>query len=40
MLDARGLVISSLAFYPNNLDPDAGARASANEHLRKVIVGA
>lgn len=40
MLDARGLAISSLAYYPNNLDPDGDVRAAANEHLRKVIVAA
>jgi len=39
-LDDRGLEISSLAYYPNNLDPDPTVRAEANEHLRKVIVGA
>ena len=39
-LDERGLEISSLAYYPNNLDPDQTVRAEANEHLRKVIVAA
>jgi sugar phosphate isomerase/epimerase len=39
-LDDRGLEISSLAYYPNNLDPDQGIRSEAHEHLRKVIVGA
>jgi len=39
-LDDRGLEISSLAYYPNNLDPEPTVRAEANEHLRKVIVGA
>jgi sugar phosphate isomerase/epimerase len=39
-LDDRGLEISSLAYYPNNLDPDPVVRAAAHEHLRKVIVGA
>jgi sugar phosphate isomerase/epimerase len=37
MLDRYGLVISSLAYYPNNLDPDQDARQAANGHLRKVI---
>ncbi len=37
--DAR-LEISSLAYYPNNLDPDPAVRAAAHEHLRKVIVAA
>jgi sugar phosphate isomerase/epimerase len=40
MLDERGLTVSSLAFYPNNLHPDQEQRAEANEHLRKVIVAA
>jgi len=40
MLDARGLSISSLAYYPNNLHPDLAHRAEVNEHLRKVIVAA
>ena len=39
-LDDRGLEISSLAYYPNNLDPDQAVRSEAHEHLRKVIVGA
>jgi len=37
--DAR-LEISSLAYYPNNLDPDPEVRAAAHEHLRKVIIAA
>lgn len=40
MLDAKGLVVSSLAFYPNNLHPDPEQREAANEHLKKVIVAA
>jgi sugar phosphate isomerase/epimerase len=36
-LAARGLTISALAYYPNNLDPDLEARERAHEHLRKVI---
>jgi sugar phosphate isomerase/epimerase len=39
-IDDRDLEISSLAYYPNNLDPDPAVRAAAHEHLRKVIVGA
>jgi sugar phosphate isomerase/epimerase len=33
----HGLEISSLAYYPNNLHPDAQVRRAANTHLRKVI---
>jgi sugar phosphate isomerase/epimerase len=40
VIDERNLEISSLAYYPNNLDPDAAARSAAQEHLRKVIVAA
>ena len=40
LLDDRGLEISSLAYYPNNLDPDLAVRSEAHDHLRKVIVGA
>ena len=40
MLDGRGLEISSLAYYPNNLDPDPAVRAAAHDHLRKVILAA
>ena len=36
-LDRHGLEISSLAYYPNNLHPDAAERKAANTHLRKVI---
>jgi sugar phosphate isomerase/epimerase len=39
-LAARGLAISALAYYPNNLDPDLEARERAHEHLRKVIAAA
>jgi sugar phosphate isomerase/epimerase len=39
-LAARGLTISALAYYPNNLDPDLEARERAHEHLRKVIAAA
>lgn len=34
---ANGLTISSLAYYPNPLDPDPATRAQAQAHLRKVI---
>jgi len=40
MLDARGLSISALAYYPNNLHPDLAHRAEVNDHLRQVIVAA
>jgi sugar phosphate isomerase/epimerase len=36
-LDRHGLVISSLAYYPNNLHPDDAHRAEVNGHLRNVI---
>ncbi len=36
-MDRHGLEISALAYYPNNLDPDPGARRAANDHLRAVI---
>jgi sugar phosphate isomerase/epimerase len=39
-LEERGLEISSLAYYPNNLDPDEAVRSAAQDHLRKVIVAA
>lgn len=34
------LEISSLAYYPNNLDPDPEARAASNEHLKRVVEAA
>jgi sugar phosphate isomerase/epimerase len=40
MLAAKGLIISSLGYYPNNLHPDPAHRAGVNDHLRKVIVAA
>jgi sugar phosphate isomerase/epimerase len=40
LLDRHGLVISALAYYPNNLDPDPEARRAAHEHLRRVVLGA
>ncbi|HZT16472.1 MAG TPA: sugar phosphate isomerase/epimerase [Gaiellaceae bacterium] len=36
-MERHGLVISALAYYPNNLDPDDERREAANAHLRKVI---
>jgi sugar phosphate isomerase/epimerase len=40
LLDGHGLTISSLAYYPNPLDPDPAVRAQAQAHLRKVIEAA
>jgi sugar phosphate isomerase/epimerase len=40
LMRMHGLEISSLAYYPNNLDPDAEARTAANDHLRKVVEAA
>jgi sugar phosphate isomerase/epimerase len=40
VLDRHGLEISALAYYPNNLHPDAAVRRAANTHLKKVIDGA
>jgi sugar phosphate isomerase/epimerase len=37
LLAKHALEISSLAYYPNNLHPDARERRAANTHLRKVI---
>jgi sugar phosphate isomerase/epimerase len=37
VLDRHDLEISALAYYPNNLHPDAGVRRAAHAHLRKVI---
>jgi sugar phosphate isomerase/epimerase len=37
LMKSRGLAISSLAYYPNPLDPDPAQRAAAQAHLRKVI---
>jgi sugar phosphate isomerase/epimerase len=37
VLDGHGLDISSLAFYPNILDPDQSVSGLAIEHLKKVI---
>jgi sugar phosphate isomerase/epimerase len=37
MLRARGLGISSLAYYPNNLHPDVAHREQVNAHLGRVV---
>ena len=37
VVGGRGLTMSSLAYYPNPLDPDPAVRSHAQEHLRKVI---
>jgi sugar phosphate isomerase/epimerase len=37
VMERHGLEISSLAYYPNNLHPDAAHREEVNGHLRKVI---
>jgi sugar phosphate isomerase/epimerase len=37
LLGAHGLEISALAYYPNNLHPDAAHREEVNAHLRKVV---
>src|ERR1700704_1765908 len=40
LLGRHHLAISSLAYYPNNLDGDAATRQAAHEHLHKVVVAA
>jgi sugar phosphate isomerase/epimerase len=40
LLRRYNLEISSLAYYPNNLDPDEATRAAAHEHLRHVVEAA
>jgi sugar phosphate isomerase/epimerase len=40
VLSRYDLEISSLAYYPNNLDPDPETRQAANDHLRRVIEAA
>ena len=40
LLSSRGLTISSLAYYPNPLDPDPAQRLQAQAHIRKVIEAA
>ena len=39
-LEGHGLTISSLAYYPNPLDPDPAVRQAAQSHVRKVIEAA
>ncbi len=40
LIQKKGLAISSLAYYPNPLHPDAEHRKEVIEHLRQVIVAA
>ena len=40
LLDRHHLAISSLAYYPNNLDGDAATRQAAHDYLRNVILAA
>src|SRR2546429_6627660 len=40
VLRRYNLEIASLAYYPNNLDPDHATREAANDHLRRVIEAA
>lgn len=37
LVASKGLTISSLAFYPNTMDPNLEKRAAAIEHLKAVI---
>src|SRR3982074_890505 len=37
LLGRHHLAISSLAYYPNNLDGDAATRQAAHEHPRKAL---
>jgi sugar phosphate isomerase/epimerase len=37
LLAARGLEISSLAYYPNHMHPDPAHRAEVNTHLDRVV---
>jgi len=39
-LASHNIAISSLAYYPNNLDPDLQAREHHHTHLKKVIEAA
>ena len=38
-IEKKGMHISSLAFYPNTMDPDEGKRSAAIDHL-KALIGA
>ncbi len=40
LLNRHHLAISSLAYYPNNLDGDAATRQAAHAHLRNVVLAA
>jgi len=40
LLDDRGLSISALGYYPNNLHPDPAHRRAVNNHTKKVIEAA
>jgi sugar phosphate isomerase/epimerase len=40
LMRRHGLEISSLAYYPNNLDPSVEVRQAAHDHLRRVIEAA
>jgi len=40
MLDGYGLTVSSLAYYPNPLHPEADHRETVISHLKKAIEGA
>lgn len=37
LLDKRGLVLSAIGYYENNLHPDVETRAATHEHLRRCI---
>lgn len=39
-IEAKGLAISGLGYYPNPLHPDPAHRAAVTDHLRAVIVAA
>jgi sugar phosphate isomerase/epimerase len=39
-LKARGIAVSALGYYPNNLHPDPAHRKAVNDHLKKVIKAA
>jgi sugar phosphate isomerase/epimerase len=37
LLDAHGLTLSALAYYPNNLHPDPQERQAAHDHVRACV---
>ena len=39
-LASRGITVSALGYYPNNLHPDREHRTQVNDHLKKVIKAA